>query len=231
MFKKIQTKKVYMKIVEQIRDLIKEGQLKYGDRLPSENTLAEKFGASRPSVREALSALEILGIVESRGGKGNFISKGFGSSLYEQRLKELEEEKSPSELLEAREALETEITELAAKKATKEDIALIRESLDKMKGTTNISEIMEFDREFHVNIAKAAHNKLLLSMMIYLADGLKEMLWTNLKKKSLNIPGHAQRRIKEHAEIVDAIGNRDSKRAREKMYGHLVDVEEDFFGE
>ncbi len=230
MFKKIQTKKVYMKIVEQIRDLIKEGKLKQGDKLPPENTLAEKFGASRPSVREALSALEILGMIESRGGKGNFISDSLGSPLYEQRFRELEKEESPSELLEAREALETEIAELAAKKATKEDIALIQESLDKMKGTTSISEIMEFDREFHLNIAKAAHNKPLSLMMIYLADGLKEMLWTNLKKKSLNIPGHAQRRIKEHTEIFNAIKNKDSKGASEKMYGHLIDVEKDFFG-
>jgi len=59
-----------MKIVEQVRDLIKEGKLKPGDKLPSEHILAEKFGTSRPSVREALSALEILGITESRGGKG-----------------------------------------------------------------------------------------------------------------------------------------------------------------
>ena len=231
MFKKVRTKKVYMKIVEQIRDLIKEGKLKQGDNLPPENTLADKFGASRPSVREALSALEILGIIDSRGGKGNFISDDSGSPLYKQRLKELEEEESPSELLEARKALETEIIELAAKKATKEEIALIQESLKKMKGAmTNISEIMEFDREFHINIAKAAHNKLLLSMMTYLADGLREMLWINLKKKSLNIPGHVQKRIKEHTEILNLIKNRDSKGAREKMYSHLIDIEKDFFG-
>ncbi len=231
MFKKVQTKKVYMEIVEQVRDLIKEGKLKQGDKLPPESILVEKFGASRPSVREALSALEILGIIKSRGGKGNFISGSFASPLYEQRFKELEEEKSPFELLEARKALETEIIGLAVKKATKEDISVIQESLDKMKGAiTNISEIMEFDREFHINIARAAHNTILFLMMTYLADGLKEMLWIKLKKKSLSIPGHTQRRIKEHTEIFNAIKNKDSKGAREKMYNHLTDVEQDFFG-
>ena len=70
MFNKIRTKKVYIKIVEQIRDLIKEGKLKPGDKLPPEQILAGKFETSRPSVMEALSALEILGIVESRGGTG-----------------------------------------------------------------------------------------------------------------------------------------------------------------
>ena len=72
-----------MKMVEQVRDLIKEGKLKRGDKLPSENVLAEEFGTSRPSVREALSALEILGMIESRGGRGNFISDNFNSPLYE----------------------------------------------------------------------------------------------------------------------------------------------------
>jgi len=107
-----------MKIVEQVLDLIKEGKLKPGDKLPPEQVLAENFGTSRPSVREALSALEILGITESRGGKGNFIKDTPRSPLYEQEVMELEKEESPFEILEARKAVEIEIAELAGKKAT-----------------------------------------------------------------------------------------------------------------
>ena len=232
MFNKIQTKKVYMKIVEQVRDLIKEGRLKPGDKLPPEQILAEKFGTSRPSVREALSALEILGITESRGGKGNFIKDNLDTPLYEQEFRELEEEESPFEILEARKAVETEIVGLAAKKATKEDIVSIRESLDKMKSAmTNIPGIMEFDREFHINIAKAAHNSLLFSMMTYLADLLKEKLWINLKEKSWSIPGRPQKYFEEHTEIFSAIKNKDSKGARKRMYDHLAGVEKDLLGE
>jgi GntR family transcriptional repressor for pyruvate dehydrogenase complex len=221
-----------MKIVEQIRDLIKEGRLKPGDKLPPEQILAEKFGTSRPSVREALSALEILGITESRGGKGNFIKDNLDTSLYEQKFRELEEEESPFEILEARKAVETEIVGLAAKKATKEDIVSIRESLDKMKSAmTNIPGIMEFDREFHINIAKAAHNSLLFSMMTYLADLLKEKLWINLKEKSWSIPGRPQIYFEEHTEIFYAIKNKDSKGARKRMYDHLAGVEKDLLSE
>jgi len=231
-FKKVQTQKVYMKIVEQIRDLIKEGKLKPGDKLPSEHILAEKFGTSRPSVREALSALEILGITESRGGKGNFIRNDLSSSSYEQKFKELEEEESPFELLETRKAVEAEIAGLAAKKATKEEIDAIQESLDKMKGSlTNIPEIMKFDREFHINIARAAHNNILLSIMTYLTDGLKEKLWVNLKKKSWGIPGRLQKYLKEHAQILEAIKKKDSKAARKGMYDHLAAVEQDLLNE
>jgi len=232
LFSKVKTKKVYMKIVEQIRDLIKEGRLKSGDKLPPEQVLAEKFGTSRPSVREALSALEILGITESRGGKGNFIKDNLDTLLYEQEFRELEEEESPFEILEARKAVETEIVGLAAKKATKEDIVSIRESLDKMKSAmTNIPGIMEFDREFHINIAKAAHNSLLFSMMTYLVDLFKEKLWINLKEKSWSIPGRPQKYFEEHTEIFNAIKNKDSKGARKRMYDHLADVEKDLLRE
>ncbi|HUU50216.1 MAG TPA: FadR/GntR family transcriptional regulator [Nitrospinota bacterium] len=221
-----------MKIVEQVRDLIKEGRLKPGDKLPPEQVLAEEFGTSRPSVREALSALEILGITESRGGKGNFIKNNLNFPLYEQKFRELEEEESPFELLEARKAVETEIVGLAAKKATEEEIAAIQGSLNKMKGAmTNIPEIMEFDREFHINIARAAHNNLLFSMMIYLTDLLKEKLWINLKEKSWSIPGHPQKYFEEHNEILNAIKNKDGKGARNRMYDHLAGVERDLLNE
>ncbi len=232
MFKKIQMQKVYMKIVEQIRDLIKEGRLKPGDKLPSEHILAEKFGTSRPSVREALSALEILGITESRGGKGNFIRGDLNSPSYEQKFKELEEEESPFELLGARKAVEAEIAGLSAKKATKEEIGAIEQSLDKMKNSlTNIPEIMEFDREFHINVARAAHNGVLLSIMTYLADGLKEKLWVNLKEKSWGIPGRPQKYLEEHAQILEAIKKKDSKSARKGMHDHLAAVEQDLLNE
>lgn len=232
MFNKVKTKKVYMKIVEQVRDLIKEGRLKSGDKLPPEQILAEKFGTSRPSVREAMSALEILGIIESRGGKGNYIKDNFNSPLYEQEFKELEKEESPFEILEARKAVETEIVGLAAKKATMEDIVSIQDSLDKMKSAmTNIPEMMEFDREFHINIARAAHNTLLFSMMTYLSNLLNEKLWMNLKEKSWNIPGRSQNYFEEHAEIFNAIKNKDSKGARKRMYDHLADVEKDLLHE
>lgn len=232
MFKKVKTKKVYMKIVEQVQDLIKEGKLKTGDRLPPEHILAGKFGTSRPSVREALSALEILGVIESRGGKGNFIKDSLNSPLYEQRFKELQEEESPFELLEARKAVETEIAGLAAKKATPEDIKEIEEVLDRMrKALSDTPRVMEFDRQFHVAIARAAHNSILFQMMNYLADGLKESLWVNIKEKSWSIPGHPHKYLDEHTKLLEAIKKGDKETACRAMYSHLDDVKEDLLEE
>jgi len=233
MFEKIKTKKVYMVIVEQIQSLLKEGKLKPGDKLPSEQALTEKFGTSRASVREALSALEILGVTKSRAGKGNFIRDDLNSpSSCKEKFKELEEEESPFEILEARKAVETGIARLAANKATGEDITGIEKSLKNMqKVINNIPEVMKFNREFHINIAKAAHNNLLFSMMIYLADGLKEELWINLKEKSWALPGRPQKYIREHTEILKAIKNKDSESTYKKMYEHLLGVEKDLLGE
>ena len=214
--------------MEQIRNLIKEGKLKPGDKLPPEQMLAKEFGTSRPSVREALSALEILGITESRGGKGNFIKDTPGSPIFEQEVMELEEEESPFELLEARKALEIEIAGLAAKKASQEDINAIYESLHNMEEALgNIHEMMEFDREFHINIARAAHNNLLFSMMTYMSNLLKEKLWVNMKEKTWNLPGYPQKYLKEHNEIFNAIKNKDSKNARKQVNHHLAGVEKD----
>ncbi len=231
MFEKVQTKKVYMEIVEQIQKLIKEGKLKPGDKLPPERILAKKLGVSRPPLREALSALEILGIIECRGGRGNIIKNSFDPDVLKQRFKELESEQSPFELLEARKVVEMQIAGLAAKKALKEDIVAIEESLRKMKDSlSNITKILEYDREFHVNVARAAHNSVLFSMMNYLADGLKEKLWVNLKEKCYNLPGRPEKYLREHIEIFNAIKNKDSKGASRKMYTHLAGVEKDLLG-
>ncbi|MFW6149268.1 MAG: FadR/GntR family transcriptional regulator, partial [Atribacterota bacterium] len=184
MFNKIETKKMYMKIVEQIRGLIKEGKLKPGDKLPPEQTLAEQFGTSRPSVREALSALEILGIIDSRGVRGNYIKNTDSSpSMYEQTITELQEEESPFELLEARKSIEVEIASLAARKAKDSDIKALDISLNKMRRIEdNISEMMIVDREYHLNIARATHNNFLYSVMFTMNQLLEEKLWVTMKK-------------------------------------------------
>lgn len=227
MFKKVQAKKVYMEIVQQIQNLIKDGKLKPGDKLPPERILADKLGVSRPPLREAISALEILGIIESRGGKGSFIKNAFSPASYAQQLKELEKEESPFELLEARKVVEIEIAGLAAKKATPEDIKEIEEALDKMrKALGDTPQVMEFDRQFHVAIAEAAHNSILFQIMSYLAEGLKKSLWVNIKEKSWALPGHPQKYLDEHTKVLEAIKKGDKETACRAMYSHLADVKE-----
>jgi len=90
---------------------------------------------------------------------------------------------------------------------------------------------MKYEREFHINIVKAAHNAILFSIMTYLADALKERLWKNLKGKSWNALGRLEKYIQQHTEIPNAVKKRDSKDASRRMYNHLAAVEEDLVSE
>lgn len=237
MFKLIKTKKVYMQVVEQVQNLIRNGKLKAGDKLPPERILAERLGVSRPSVREGIVALEILGLVDSRGGKGNIIKNVVNTSIVDKSYRHLEEEESPFELLEARKIIEVNVAGYAAQKAQAEDIASIRQSLDNMRKIVDhlsVSEEyekgMEYDREFHMNIAQATHNTVLLRIVNNLLENLKESLWVRLKEKSWGIPGRPQKYLKEHEEILDAIQKNASGIARRKMYKHLTGIQRDLFG-
>jgi DNA-binding FadR family transcriptional regulator len=237
MFKLIKTKKVYMQVLEQIWDLIKNGKLKPGDKLPPERVLAERLGVSRPSVREGMVALEILGLVDSRGGKGNIVKNVDNSSILKENVQHLEEEESPFELLEARKIVEVDVAGYAAQKAQTEDIALIKHSLhsmreivDKLSVSKEYEKGMEFDREFHISIARATHNAVLLRIVTTLLENLKEDLWVRLKEKSWAIPGTPQEYLKEHEEILEGIEKKSSVIARRKMYQHLAGIQRDLFG-
>ena len=237
MFKLIKTKKVYMQVLEQIWDLIKNGKLKPGDKLPPERVLAERLGVSRPSVREGMVALEILGLVDSRGGKGNIVKNVDNSSILKENFQHLEEEESPFELLEARKIVEVDVAGYAAQKAQTEDIASIKHSLDSMREIVDKLSVskeyekgMEFDREFHISIARSTHNAVLLRIVTTLLENLKEDLWVRLKEKSWAIPGTPQKYLKEHEEILEGIEKKSSVIARRKMYQHLAGIQRNLFG-
>jgi len=237
MFKLIKTTKVYMQVVEQVQNLIRNGKLKPGDKLPPERILAERLGVSRPSVREGIVALEILGLVDSRGGKGNIIKNVDNSLILKQNFEHLEEEESPFELLEARKIIEVDVAGYAAQKVQTEDIASIRQTLGDMRNIVDNLSVskeyekgMEFDREFHLSIARATNNAVLLRIVTTLLENLKEDLWVRLKAKSWAIPGTPEKYLREHEEILDAIEKKASAIARKKMYQHLAGIQRDLFG-
>ena len=121
---------------------------------------------------------------------------------------------------------------MASQKGSPEDIAAIETALSNMRDALgNIPRMMEMDREFHINIAKAAHNSLLFSVMLNMSDLLKERLWVNMKEKTWNLPDYPQKYIKEHSAILEAIKSKDEKSARKAMYFHLAGVEEDILKE
>ena len=131
LLKPVATTRLYVQIARQIAAAVQQEQFKVGDRLPPERTLAEELNVSRASVREALSALEILGIVESRTGNGTFVRRlptewTYLGTIFEEFFAR---EDSPREVLEARRLLEPMVAQLAAERATNEQLSQIEQAL------------------------------------------------------------------------------------------------------
>lgn len=240
MFEQVHSQKFYLQIVNQVRQLIADGKLKAGDRLPPERTLAQQFGASRTCIREALSALETLGLIECKSGQGNFIKVGGSeASVNGEVLKELLRSHSPFEIFEARVEIEPIMAALAAVRATDEDIATLADHLERLNAVGReaeanaamIDEYMEEDRKFHLEISRAAHNGVLFTVAAGVNLMMKEMHWRALKRKSIEKEGAIRRFEVEHTAVFEAIRSRDAQKARALVREHIKDIEKDVFGE
>jgi GntR family transcriptional regulator, transcriptional repressor for pyruvate dehydrogenase complex len=218
----VKSTRIYEEIVRQVRTMIAEGRLKSGDRLPPERELAEKFVVSRTSVREALRALESLGLIEIRAGEGTFVRKGSVEALIEPlALVMLSEREAIGELFEARRLLEPAIAGLAARRATPEEIADMTRILEAQAqeiagGRTGLAQ----DAAFHAAIASAAHNRVITRIVHAIMDLLSQS-----REESLNTPGRPTRSHQDHRRVLDAIARRDADDAARAMLAHVAAVE------
>ena len=168
-FEKVETKRKPLYVAEQILRAIKEGFYKPGSKLPPERVLAEEMGLSRNSVREALSALQVLDIVESKMGDGTYVKKTVVDiNIDSQILPILEESESPLMIFEARNAFEMGVVELAIKNTTAEDIEQLSAALNRMRAKAKEGDYegyLEANLNFHLVIAKASKNPIVESTM------------------------------------------------------------------
>jgi len=227
--KPVKTKKIYEEIVEQIRLLVAEGQLKAGDRLPSERDLAERLQVSRASVREALSALEMMGLLEIRSGEGTYIKHVNIDSIVAPLAWVLSMEKDMVlELLEVRKILETQAAMLAAERAEPEELKEIGEALAGMKEDLDRNRLGDAsDHAFHYAVARATHNKILVRLMNAISDLMHQTLRAS-RMKLFESPGVPERLYKEHEAIYRAINARMPTEASNLMFYHLQGVEEEY---
>jgi GntR family transcriptional repressor for pyruvate dehydrogenase complex len=218
----IKSTRIYEEIVRQVKAMISEGRLKGGDRLPPERDLAEKFVVSRTSVREALRALESLGLVEIRPGEGTFVRQVSIESLVEPlALLMVSQREAIGELFEARRLLEPSLAALAATRATPEEIQEMERILEEQakeiaNGRTGLAQ----DAQFHAAIGAAAHNRAITRIAHAIMD-----LLTQSREESLNIPGRPTRSHEDHRRVLAAIGRRDADGARKAMLEHIEAVE------
>jgi GntR family transcriptional repressor for pyruvate dehydrogenase complex len=228
-------KKKSLHVVEQLLNAIDSGVYEVGCKLPSEQVLAEQTGVSRPSVREALGALRLIGILETRMGDGTYVrsaERNRGSVLPEesQVLSILEEESgNPFEALEARRALEGNIIKYAAERRTSEDFQELEAALRRIVGSIevrNYDELLCADRDFHLAIGKAAKNSLFEQMLTFLLDVMQQGLWPRMKKELLQASEkHLEETRRSHKEIYEAIKERSTDKAVEIMGRHFDEIE------
>lgn len=212
----VENRRLYRQIADQIAALIDRGEYAAGQRLPPERDLAKQLGVSRPSVREALIALEVEGYVEVRVGSGVYVR-----SPRKQAAPGLPEDSGPFELIRARWIIEAECAALAAKNATRAQVRAIEEALEDMVRSRERGVMpLDQDRLFHQRIAEASGNSALTLVVKTLWDQRTGPLFLRLEHH-FDSPALWSLAIREHRDILSAIARRDAAAARAAMRRHM----------
>jgi GntR family transcriptional repressor for pyruvate dehydrogenase complex len=225
MYKVVRSSRLYEQIVQQIEDSILKGTLKSGDQLPSERELALKFGVSRTAVREAVKALHEKGLVEAYSGRGTFITNGTSEAVRQSinLMLRIDQSDGSENLAEVRQILEPEIAAIAATRIQAQQIALMREAYAVMNNALKDPDAyIEADLDFHLALAEAAENPLILSLLDSIVGLLREQ-----RIKIFFEEGGPERGQYHHARILAAIEKRDAEASRAAMRDHLQQVRED----
>jgi DNA-binding FadR family transcriptional regulator len=213
----VEPRRLYRQIAAQIRRLIAKGEVAPGERLPAERDLARRLGVSRPSLREALIALEVEGLLEVRVGSGIYVAQPGGGAP----LAPLGDDSGPFEVIRARWMIEGDCAALAAKQATASQLrAITRAHADLQREAKRHHNPLGADRAFHVRIAEATGNSALVLVVETLWDQRVGPLYRALETK-LEYPAMAGDTLREHAAVLRAIRARDPAAARAAMHRHM----------
>lgn len=203
----------------QILDLISEGHWHEGEQLPSEADLCRSLGVGRSTIREALTSLAFVGIVQMRAGEGTFVSVNSYKFL-DQVLSHgfLHAKRDVTELAETRILLETELAGLCAQRATEQDLRALEEIVSTTKQYRQLGkeELSRLDVDFHLAIAKASQNRIMAELLRTIRGLLQAYVM-----KALQLPGSAALAYQQHLIIFKALKKHDPRKAREAMRNHL----------
>ena len=223
-FTKINSDRIATAVARQVEELILQGVLRPGDRLPAERELAEQFDVSRPTLREALDDLAERGLVATRRGGGHFVADILGSA-FSPPLIELfaSHDAALFDYLTFRKDLEGLAAERAAEQGTKADHEVIDSIFRRMEQAhtkRSPDDEAAIDAEFHMAIVEAAHNVVMLHMMRSLYDLLVRGVWYN-RRAVYATSGHRDQLLQQHRAIRDCILARDGKAARTAIEDHM----------
>jgi GntR family transcriptional repressor for pyruvate dehydrogenase complex len=227
----IRRARLSQQIMVEICRMIRETKLQPGDRLPGEREFAEQLGVSRAPVREALRALEIAGLVESRHGGGTYVRDILNLGLDVPLALALEaSDDTVGDLWEVRVLFEPEIAARAALRATEDDLSALAANIERLRAVwadLNSSDTaLRIDREFHAGIARASHNRVSLRVIAMINQLLHES-----RTHFATSPERRELTLHRHSEILECLVAGDAQCARERMLLHLVEIEAFILGE
>jgi GntR family transcriptional repressor for pyruvate dehydrogenase complex len=213
----VKSDRLYMKVAEQLKKLIDSEAIKPGERFPSERELAEKLGVSRPTIREAMIALELSGVIEIRTGSGIYVT-----DVKAKIQPELDDKGvGPFEILEIRYILEAEACALAAARITDTQIEELRKVVNEMEEEQKQADASEkADQKFHSIIAEACQNSAISSVVDWLWDLRNESTLSTAFLERIRDEG-VHPSIDEHRKILQALEQRNPEKARTAMKLHI----------
>ncbi|MFF2202183.1 FadR/GntR family transcriptional regulator [Streptomyces sp. NPDC058145] len=215
---------VTQRAIERIKVMITEGSLEPGQRLPTERDLAARLGISRSSMREAIRALTVMGVLEARHGSGIYVTALEAGDLLETFGVVADLSRGPRlvELLEVRRILESAATALAAARITDDQLGCLGEHLTAMNTTDDPDEMLAHDLAFHREIATAAGNETMAAIL----EGLSSRTFRARARRGYQEEGAIVRTRREHAAIHRALAARDPEAARAAAAAHVGEVKE-----
>ncbi|QIC86712.1 FadR family transcriptional regulator [Serratia liquefaciens] len=225
MINKVTRQKASHQVLAQLKEGISNGTFPVGEKLPSENLLAEAFGVSRVPVREALGILEVSGIISSRQGGGHRVEQHSLLSKYQPLVLEIADPDEVEALLEMREVIEQQAASMAAERHTEQELRAIELALNDFKRCT-LDEGLIGHREdylFHRAIMQASHNPFFVQILDNMHELYLGVLVYSLSK-NLGRQAERQRVIDEHQRVFMAIKARDPAAATAAMQNHLSNV-------
>jgi GntR family transcriptional regulator, transcriptional repressor for pyruvate dehydrogenase complex len=221
-YRAVRTARLFEQIVEQVEESILSGQLKPGDQLPAERDLAQRFGVSRTAVREAVKTLREKGLVEAYSGKGTFVTNGTSQAIRQSLdlMVRINQQEGLQHLAELRQVLEPEIAARAALRIDEQLMITMRDAVAIMEQHLDDPDAyVEADLDFHLALAEAVGNPLILSLLDSIVGLLREQ-----RSRIFNVKGGPERGQFHHKRILAAIEKRDAEKAREAMRAHLNQV-------
>jgi DNA-binding FadR family transcriptional regulator len=210
--------------LEKLRDLLRSGTFKDGERLPTERALAETFGIGRRSVRRALDVLVAEGVIWRRQGSGSFV--GTRTETDAPEIGALVAGTDPMEVMEARLRLEPQLAQLAALRARPADIQGMYGLLDRIADSTDADGRELWDGALHRRIAQSAGNGLLLALFDLLNRVRQDPAWQTIREQARQRGRTKPVTYDQHLAIIDAIAGRDPIGAAEAMRRHLLTLQE-----